>query len=278
MKKNLSQLLKSEAELPKEELDAVESFDNALDELSKSAADEGKPEDKKEPELKKGEQPKAADNDELKKAKKADEDDEEEDEESEEDENIEEEGDEEEEEDEESAPPPPPKRKGKMKKSSAQSSVSIEEIVREDKEAAAAMDVEPFLKSLVRGIDTKISALQAEVEGHVSALSATVEKMVTLQKAQSNAIVAEGALIKSALGVDEKTLQQPTERRSTLVVERFAKSQAGEEPITIGEAKTKLIEFAKSGALNPVQVSIVEGRLNKGQDLPSYFTQLLRKA
>lgn len=238
-------------ELPEEQLNAAEAFDEALSSLNKSASEE-------------------TEEDELKKAKKATKTAvEEPEEEPEEEEESEEEEEEEEEE-------KPKKKKVGMKKSTSETP-SLDSLVRENEEAAAAMDVEPFLKALVDGIDKKISAIQSGIQERIVELSESFDKMVELQKAQSQVLVAEGTLLKSALGVDKETLGKPVARKATLAIERFAKSAANEDAqFTVADAKMKLIELVKSKKLTPHQVAIVEGRLNKNLALPEFFTQMLK--
>jgi hypothetical protein len=141
----------------------------------------------------------------------------------------------------------------------------IDDVADSDPEAAPAMDVEPFLKGLVETIGDRFEAL----EKSIADIRAT-------QKAQSKVMVAEGSMLKSVLGQDEVTQSQPLPRKSVQTQERFVKSADGSVQLTNGEARAKLIELAKSGKLTPMQVSIIEGRLNKSQELPEYFTVLLK--
>lgn len=151
----------------------------------------------------------------------------------------------------------PFKKKG-MKK-------SLVEEVANDPEASAAMDVEPFLKSLTEAISARFDSIEE-----------TLEKMGKAQSAQSRVIVEESRLVKSLAELNAAAGDEPMQRKglTTKTQERFEPAPEG---LTKSEAMARLIEFSKAGKLNPVQVSIIEGRLNKGIALPEYFTSLLPK-
>jgi len=297
-------LQKSGAALNEEQIDAVAEFDEALEELSKAADGTGADEElgkakrvKKDPESKESLAAKKAAkkeaggeaNDDLEedetgekkkpknpkdksyrksRAEDGGDGEEEEEDESEEPEETEEEAEEESEEEAEETPVEKSRAAKKAKTLAA-------EVSGRDPEAAAAMDVEPFLKALTASIDERLQSLNKSVSARLFQIEKSVTSIINLQKSQAGAIVAEGNLLKSLTGTDDDSRNEPLERQSVLTNERFQKSVKGAEDITLIEARSKLVELAKSKALNPMQVSIVEGRLNKGLPLPDYFLKLI---
>jgi hypothetical protein len=157
-------------------------------------------------------------------------------------------------------------KKGKMKK-------SVADTIREDEAAAAALDVEPFLKSLVSAIDERITAEIAELRKSIDGMNSTLVKSAQVQ-------VATGNLIKSMQSAPVVTpaADDVEERKSLLKSvrpsERMFKSN-GDTSIPYDEARHHLNELSKSCKLTPSQVAVVEGRLNSGGELPEYFTKLL---
>jgi len=305
-------LQKSGAALNEEQIDAVAEFDEALEELSKAADGTGADEElgkakrvKKDPESKEslaakkaakkeagGEANDDLEEDETGEKKKPknpkdksyrksraedggdgeeEEEDESEEEESAESEEPEETEEEAEEESEEEAEETPVEKSRAAKKAKTLAA----EVSGRDPEAAAAMDVEPFLKALTASIDERLQSLNKSVSARLFQIEKSVTSIINLQKSQAGAIVAEGNLLKSLTGTDDDSRNEPLERQSVLTNERFQKSVKGAEDITLIEARSKLVELAKSKALNPMQVSIVEGRLNKGLPLPDYFLKLI---
>jgi hypothetical protein len=153
---------------------------------------------------------------------------------------------------------------------------SLESIISEDPEADAAMAVEPFLKSFAKAVDKKLEAIRAEHAKQLGTLNKAFAQMSTFQKAQSAVLLAEGKLLKSLTATDQESLDQPQDRKSIQVQERFIKSEGGEEELSVTQARIKLGEFAKSGVLNPQQVAKIENRINHGQPLPEYFIEMLK--
>jgi len=153
----------------------------------------------------------------------------------------------------------------------AYKSRAVAETVAADPEAEAAMDIEPFLKALVHGIDRRLDAIEATVAKAAKAQ----EAVFAVQKSAAGLALSHGDLVREVHEVVSAAGGQPAERRGRLrVVERFGKSAAEDgADYDPQEAKAKLLELAKSKALSPEQIGVCEMRINHGQELPAYFAK-----
>ena len=194
-------------------------FNEAVDDLKKSIGDDSK---------------------ELRKAKKAPPEGSEEEEESDSEESDEDEEDEEEEENDEKKPP--------FKK-------SIEEVIAEDPEAAAAMDVEPYLRELAKGLDEVLSEI-------ATAFSKRMGKIESMVKSQSRVILVQAELEKSIHGKIDAMGQtaQPTKGMRVLAKSRFGKEGREFSPVQV-LAKSR--DWLRKGKINLLESGMVETRVNK---------------
>lgn len=146
---------------------------------------------------------------------------------------------------------------------------SLEDMIGEDEQAEAAMDVEPFLRQLVKGIDAKFSAVEAEIE-----------KSIKLSKAQAVLLSVNSDLQKSISDTIEKIGGEPLESGSILRkgLNRFEADPKDKDKSPAGDKKVvmeKAMALLKAGKFQPQDVIKIEGRLNKGLALESKHIDML---
>jgi len=140
-----------------------------------------------------------------------------------------------------------------------------EEIGDLDEEAEIAMDVEPFLKSFVDAVDNRLKSVEA-----------TVTSVKQLQKAQSEVLLTSAEMQKNVGVAVEKMGNAPLPTMSVMrkAVQKFGQ---GDKEIQMNTTQilTKSHELVKSGKLDVLMATKIEGRLNKGVELSdemkSYF-------
>lgn len=201
----------------KDDLDMESGFNDAINDLRKSLGQPAKKAD-----LKKSED---GDRDDKPPAKDQDEEPESEDDEGEEDEG-EEEG---------------------MKK-------SIEDRLREEPEAAAAMDVEPFLLQLAKAMDeamTGIAKRIGKVEKLTKSIGSATLASVELQKATRDFVKSIG----------DQPMPSGSLRR--LEKARFGEGDKATE-IDTRDVLAKSRDWVKTGRMDLIEAGNLEGRINKG--------------
>jgi len=151
---------------------------------------------------------------------------------------------------------------------------SVEAAVSEDPESEAAMDVEPFLKSLVKGIDRRIDDQATQIRD----IAETNEAMYSVLKVLAKAVLMSGEITKSVHESLEAIGSVPEPRKGQLtLMDRFQKSGADATDYDPRVARATLTELAKSKKLDSRQVGVVEMRLNHGQELPDFFIPFMEK-
>ncbi len=150
---------------------------------------------------------------------------------------------------------------------------SLEDSVLEDPEAGAAMDVEPFLQQLVKSMDKHFSGVQVTLDNVVKRIDA----VETLQKASSQMFVKYGELQESMSKTVEKIGDAPVGSSSILRKSGDRFKKAGDLDMTRTEILDKALELRKAGKLESVDVTKIEGRLNKGMELPDNIMKLLKE-
>lgn len=155
---------------------------------------------------------------------------------------------------------------------------SIEDILEEDVEAEAAMDVEPFLRQLAKAIETRISGLEKAFDVHLSGVE-------TMLKSQGKAMYLQMELQKSQSDKVEKIAQ---EDRAVGALHRFEKArfETGGEPLEIQgtEVLSKSLEWLQGGKIDHLEAGLIESRVNKGQlgkvgdDLDHKVEKLVKEA
>ena len=133
---------------------------------------------------------------------------------------------------------------------------SIEGALGEDQEAEAAMDVEPFLKALVKGIDKRINGLEKIIQEKM-------DNIETLTKAQGSMLLSQATLQKALVENTEKIGNQqiPSQSVKGQIGERFKKSKdAGE----IDYSKINTTELLKAGKIDLNTATVIDNRMNRG--------------
>lgn len=139
---------------------------------------------------------------------------------------------------------------------------SITDLISEDPEADAAMDVEPFLKSLANGIEISL-------EDKVTRLEKSINYLTKVVKALGGAIVAQSEFQKSIDIKVQKIGETPIPSGSVLSKSKGRFDSNGKEIIlSKAQIMTKAIELCKSNQISTMDVALLEGRLNKGLDIP----------
>lgn len=131
---------------------------------------------------------------------------------------------------------------------------SITDILAEDEEAAAAMDVEPFLLQLAKAIDESLQGVNSRI--------ANVEK---LTKSIGQMTVANAQLSKSMSDTVVSIGKEPVAPKSVTVM---AKSRFGTEEDHVETSGADILiksrEWLADGKISLLDAGNIEGRVNKG--------------
>jgi hypothetical protein len=135
---------------------------------------------------------------------------------------------------------------------------SIEDQLGEDPEAEAAMDVEPFLRSLVKSIDEAIQNVRKEIIGKIA-------EAECLLKSQGKLLVAQAKLQKSVQEKVDKVANTPIPSNSLRALQK-SRFEAGEKNIELSgvEILEKSRNWIREGKIDLVEAGIIESRVNKG--------------
>lgn len=149
---------------------------------------------------------------------------------------------------------------------------SLEDTMSEDSDAEAAMDVEPFLRQLVKSLDEKFASLEAQIKAGKNtdkAFAKAISSIGDQQMLIANTVEAIGG--------------QPVPSKSVLRKsgDRFEaqNEDAGDElNMTRDQILAKSLELRKDGKLEMRDVTKIETRLNKGIALDPRVVKLLKEA
>lgn len=148
---------------------------------------------------------------------------------------------------------------------------SLPDIIAEnDPESEAAMDIEPYLKSLAESIDQVI-------EDRTSVLEKAIKGLTSLVKIQGKALLANMELQKSLDDRVKKIGESPIPPASTLRKSgngRFTIKE-GMPEMTKDQVMMKAMKLTREGLMDNHQLTILEGRLNKGMEIPTDIQLLL---
>jgi len=135
---------------------------------------------------------------------------------------------------------------------------SVEDMMSDDEEAEAAMDVAPFLGQLVKSIDVRFNELS-------KAISKKLNHMETLAKSQGRVIVTQAELMKAQTDMVERMGNQTMK---TAGIKRFQKSRFGDEgektEVNTQEVLNKSLGWLQKGKINHLEAGQIENRANKG--------------
>lgn len=155
---------------------------------------------------------------------------------------------------------------------------SFQDDMESDTESAQAMDVEPFLKQLVKSLSNHFKSVRKDI-GQVSGRIETVEG---LQKATAKMFAAYGELQKATAETVEKIGNESVRSSSVLRKsgDRFKTVDGGDKAeldMTKDQILTKALRLRELGKLEVRDVTKIENRLNKGIDLPEDMVKILNK-
>jgi hypothetical protein len=132
---------------------------------------------------------------------------------------------------------------------------SIQEILSEDPEAAAAMDVEPFLLQLAKAFDESMGAIAGRIT-----------KLETLTKSIGEMNLASAELQKSTNALVKSIGDMPVPRRAitSLSKSRFTPIN-GDNPAEYPsrDVLIKSRDWLKTGKIDINEAGMIEGRINK---------------
>jgi len=159
---------------------------------------------------------------------------------------------------------PPPKS---TKKSLA------DEIAELDPEAEAAMDIEPYLKSFAVAVDEKITSSTADIPE----LRKAVKELTKMVKVLGKAVLVGTEMQKSTREELGKIGELDIPSMSRLRKSRDRFEVDGTEKMSRTEVLSKAMELQGQGKLSFHDVTLLEGRLNAGGDIPEAMKPLFRK-
>lgn len=160
---------------------------------------------------------------------------------------------------------------------------SLEDSMDLNPDASAAMDVEPFLRELVKGIDTQFSSIQTmvtEISERTDALQKSTDEANSLQKATAKLVMTYGDLQKSMSETVEAIGNAP-KKTSTVLRKSGEKYPETKEEAVMPATKDAILQKAtklrEEGKLSVRDVTKLENRLNKGIEIPEYIQNLLKE-
>jgi len=151
-----------------------------------------------------------------------------------------------------------------------------EEIIEGDEDAQEVIDAVPFIKALM-------DALEDQMAGMIKAIINVSDKVEGINERLEKAKdinIAEAKLIKSLSENIRKIGEQPLQRKSVLGkgLEVIQKSDDGQEKrtnISRASALEKITELCKADKISLDDAIKLEGRINKGLEVPENFQNLL---
>lgn len=149
--------------------------------------------------------------------------------------------------------------KGEEEEEEEQYTKSIADILDEDPDASVAIDVEPFLRQLVKAVDESI----AELIKSVGKRMGTLEKLV---KSQSAVLLQTAKLEKSISDTIQAIGGQPVPSNSirTLAKSRFGNEESAPEYSNM-DVLAKSRDWVKNQKISLIDAGKIEGRINKGK-------------
>lgn len=136
---------------------------------------------------------------------------------------------------------------------------SIEDTLREEPEAAAAMDVEPFLLQLAKAIDES-------QESGAKATTKRLDKIESMVKSIGRTVLAAAELQKSTRDMVKSIGETPIPARgiTSLKKARFSNPDGSALEFAPRDVLAKSRDWVKTGKVNLVEAGNIEARVNKG--------------
>jgi hypothetical protein len=149
-------------------------------------------------------------------------------------------------------------------------------IAGNDTEAEVAMDIEPYLKALAHEIGVKLEKSTKPLD-RFSKLEKSVEELSTIVKAIGKTVLANAEMQKSISDNVTKfgQIEIPSMTRLRKSTDRFQVEGSGE--MSVMEIMAKATELCRTGQLSTTDVTILEGRLQHGGDIPESMKPLFVK-
>lgn len=135
---------------------------------------------------------------------------------------------------------------------------SIEDQLAEDPEAEASMDVEPFLRQLVKAIDERIDKMQKSVRTKLD----TIE---VLAKAQAGTLLAQADLQKAQASTVDRIAKQDQKVGGLRRLNKARFDTDGEPVEMDGPAiLVKSVDWVNEKKIDLMEAGMIENRVNKG--------------
>ncbi len=154
---------------------------------------------------------------------------------------------------------------------------SFQDDMESDLESAQAMDVEPFLRQLVKSMSSHFKSVQKSI----SKVTGRMDTVEGLQKATAKMFAAYGELQKATAETVEKIGNQSVKSSSVLRksgdrFETVGDGDKSELDMTHEQILTKALRLRELGKLSVRDVTKIENRLNKSIGLPEDIVKVLK--
>lgn len=159
---------------------------------------------------------------------------------------------------------------------------SLEDELSADPESEAAMDVEPFLRTLVKSISEQFDVINvavADVSDQTNLLIKSTDETNELQKATAKMFMDYGEM--------QKSMSETVEAIGNTAQSSNSKLRKSNNKFHIGDDKGKLVtrqeilmkatKWREEGKLVLRDITKLENRLNKGMPLPENVQKLLEE-
>jgi len=158
------------------------------------------------------------------------------------------------------------KRKAAEKAEKSKSKTRFDREMSKSVEAQAAIDMEPFLRHFVKSINKAFRDSDKRME--------RFEKQ---NKALASSVLAMGELTKSVRSQVKDIGDSPMARKGVLA--KSIKESAGMKLLKLSPQQilSKAMKFCQEGRLSPLDVTKIEGRLNKGLELDPAYIDILKE-
>jgi len=136
---------------------------------------------------------------------------------------------------------------------------SIEDQLAEDPEAEASMDVEPFLRELVKAIDVRIDEMQKSVRMKLDGIE-------VLAKAQASTLIAQADLQKAQAQTVDRIAKEDRKIGSLRRLNKARFEVVGEEPVEMDgpSVLVKSVDWVREKKIDLLEAGMIETRVNKG--------------
>ena len=163
---------------------------------------------------------------------------------------------------------------------------SVEDAIDDDPEASVAVDVEPFLKAMVQAIDARLDGMERNFGKALKQVGIRIQQTEVITKAMGNTMRNAFEMSKSIKDEVEKIGNAPVQSTSVLRKsgDRFPEADGKDAAVEAvakmpkQEVLNKALELRMKGQMDPMDVTLIEGRLNKGLPLDPRHAGILAKS